>query len=185
MSANIFTDTDNRIIVFSDDVNNETMGKLSLELLSFISKDNKDENEKKNFTRSPIHLHINSGGGEVYDMWSLIDIILTSKTPIYTYCTGMAMSAAFLIFIAGHKRMVTPHSTLMYHQVSCYRYGKYQDLVDDREEMDWIQNTIEEYVIKRTGLTKSSLKEFRQKKQDTYFHSVDAIEFGIADQIVM
>lgn len=30
-------------------------------------------------------------GGGVYDTWALIDIILNSKTPIYTYCAGYAI----------------------------------------------------------------------------------------------
>lgn len=117
-------------------------------------------------------------------MWGLIDIILNSKTPIYTYCTGHAMSAAFKIFLAGHKRFCYKHSTFMYHQISFWRSGKYQDLVEDREEMDWLNKKIEEYVIDRTNLTKDDIKEIREKKKDFYIHSDKAVKYGIVDEVL-
>ena len=95
-------------------------------------------------------------------MWALIDIIENSKTPIYTYCTGYAMSAGFNIFLAGHKRYATKHATFLYHQFSGWRSGKYQDLVEDREEMDCIQNTIEQYVIAKTKFTKKQIIESKK-----------------------
>ena len=94
---NTYTNTDNRTFYLSDDVDNESIGKLMWYLLYQIRED--DEKDEKG---EPIKLYINSYGGSVYDMWGLIDVILNSKTPIYTYCTGYAMSAAFKIFLAGH-----------------------------------------------------------------------------------
>jgi len=117
-------------------------------------------------------------------MWGLIDVILNSKTPIYTYCTGCAMSAAFEIFLAGHKRFCYKHSTFMYHQMSYWKSGKYQDLVEDREEMDWLNKKSEEYVIDRTNLIKDDIKEIREKKKDFYIHSDEAIKYGIVDEVL-
>ena len=117
-------------------------------------------------------------------MWSLVDIMLQSKTPIYTYCTGYAMSAAFMIFLAGHKRIVTTHSTLMYHQLSQYISGKYQDMVENQKETDWVQKASEDFVFDRTKITRKALKENREKKQDWIFHSEDALKYGIATGVV-
>lgn len=99
----------------------------------------------------------------VYDMWMLIDTILSSKIPVHTYCNGYAMSAAFQIFLAGHKRFVGKHATFMYHQIYCWRSGKYQDLVDDREHMDYPNSQIEKYVIERTKLGQKDLDGIREK----------------------
>lgn len=71
----------------------------------------KSANEYEFNKRDPIKLYINSCGGTIYDMWALIDAIQNSKTPIHTYCMGYAMSAAFDIFLAGHKRYCYKHST--------------------------------------------------------------------------
>ena len=181
---NVYCNGENRLFYLSDDVDNSSIGQLCWSLISKLQEDNNKEEKEKNFTREPIKIYINSYGGSVYDMWALIDIILNSKTPIYTYCTGYAMSAAFKIFLAGHKRFATKHATFMYHQMSCKRHGKYQDLVEDREQMDYLQKSIEEYVVERTKLTQADMDDIREKKKDFYIHSKDAVRCGIVDEII-
>ena len=68
--------------------------------------------------------------------------------------------------------------------MNCWRSGKYQDLVEDREEMDWLNKKIEEYVISRTNLTEYDIKDIREKKKDFYIHSDKAINFGIVDEVL-
>lgn len=181
---NVYTNNEERIFFLSDDVDNESMGNLMWNILRLIKEDDEKDKKEKDYTRNPIKLYINSYGGSVYDMWGLIDIILQSKTPIYTYCTGYAMSAAFNIFLAGHKRYCYKHSTFMYHQMSCWRSGKYQDLVEDREEIDLLNNQIEEYVLKRTTFTENNIKEIREKKKDFWIHSNKVLDYGIVDEIL-
>ena len=127
---------------------------------------------------------MNSYGGEVYDMWALIDIMLTAKSPIYTYCTGYAMSAAFNIFLAGSKRFASKHSTFLYHQISCWRDSKYQDLVEDMVEIGYLQNDIELYVKDKSKITERKLKEVREKKIDWYIHYEEALKLGIITDII-
>jgi len=181
---NVFCNTDERIFYLSDDINNSSMGDVCFNLLYLLQQDDKNEEEQKKFERKPIKIYINSGGGEVYDMWALIDIIQNSKTPIYTYCTGYAMSAAFKIFLAGHKRFASKHATFLYHQMSCWRSGKYQDLVEDRKEMDFLQNELETYVSERTKINLKQLEDIRTKKKDWYIHSEEALSLGIVDKII-
>lgn len=181
---NTYCNGDERLFYLSDDVDNSSIGQLCWSLLFLLQQDDKKEETEKNFVRKPIKLYINSYGGSTYDMWALIDIILISKTPIYTYCTGYAMSAAFMIFLAGHKRFVTKHATFMYHQMSCKRQGKYQDLVEDRQQMDYLQKTIEEYVIDRTKLTQADIDDIREKKKNFFIHSVDALKWGIVHEVI-
>ena len=183
-STDIYCNSNNRLIYISDDINNCSIGAVCYNLLSIINDDDKQDEKEKNFTREPIKIYINSFGGELYDMWSLIDIILNSKTPIYTYCTGYAMSAAFKIFLAGHKRYATKHASFMYHQINCWYSGKYQDTVEYRKEIDKLQQQIEDYVIERTKITKEKVEEIRLEKKDFYIHSQEALELGIIDGII-
>ena len=184
MSSNVYIDTNKRLFYLSDDINNETIGQLCFNLLNIIKEDDEKDDKQKDFKREPIKIYINSGGGEVHDMWALIDIMLNAKTPIYTYCTGYAMSAAFNIFLAGSKRFISKHSVLLYHQISCWRIGKYQDLVEDRVEMDHMQNEIETYVKDRTKITDEKLIEVRKKKIDWYIHCNDALKLRIATDVI-
>lgn len=181
---NLYINTDKRIFLLSDDIDNEIIGKITWSILSLIQEDDEKDKKEKDYKRQPIKLYINSFGGEVYDMWGLIDVICSSKTPIYTYCTGYAISAAFHIFLSGHKRFCYKHSTFMYHQMSCFRKGKYQDLVEDREEMDWLNKKNEEYVIERTKLTKDDIEDIRERKKDFYIHAKDAIKYGIVNEVL-
>lgn len=149
---NVYVNLNERIIYISEDIDNGSLGVANFNLLSLINQDNKKENTEKNFVREPIKLYISSCGGSVYDTWGLIDIIQNSKMPIYTYCTGYAMSVAFVIFVAGHKRFISEHATLLCHQISCWRSGTYQDMLEDGEERDLLQTTIENFVKSHTNI---------------------------------
>jgi len=181
---NVLINTDKRIFYLSDDIDNSTIAQLNFNILYILDEDARNEKEKCNYERKPIRIYINSDGGNVYDMWSLIDIMLNSKTPIYTYCTGYALSAAFNIFLAGTKRFVSEHATLMYHQISCWRSGKYQDIVEDRTEIDLIQNNIENYIKSRCKITSKMLSENRLHKKNWYIHAYEATELDVATDII-
>lgn len=181
---NSYANTDKKTLFLSDNVDNESIGKLTWSILQQIREDDEKDEKEKDYKREPIKLYINSYGGSVYDMWGLIDIILNSKTPIYTYCTGYAMSAAFKIFLAGHKRYCYKHSTFMYHQMHCRLSGKLQDVEEDRKEVGNQNTKIEEYVIDRTNLTKDDIKEIREKRIDFYIHSDEAVKYGIVDEVL-
>ena len=181
---NVYFDEENRLIFISSDIDESSIGIVSYDILHLISIDNKNEKTNTHYEREPIKLYINSMGGSVYDMWGLIDIIINSKTPIHTYCTGYAMSATFLIFIAGHKRFTTKHSTFMCHQIWNRMSGKYQDLVQDMKEKDYLQKCLEQFVLEKTHMSKKCLKDIREKKMDYYIHGEDAIDLGIADVLI-
>lgn len=174
---------DERIFYLSDDIDNKSVGSISFNLLSLIEKDNSEDSKQKDYKRVPIKLYINSNGGELLDAWGLIDIILKSETPIYTYCSGYAMSAGFLIFLAGHKRYMYKHSTLMYHQIWFIRSGTYQNFIENETEREYYQNNMEEYVKQRTTISQDILDEIRVKKKDWYIHYEDALKYGIAQVI--
>ena len=183
MGACTYANTDERLFYLSDNINNISLGDICFNLLYILQQDDKNEETQKNFTRKPIKIYINSFGGAVYDMWALIDIIINSKTPIHTYCTGYAMSAGFIIFLAGHKRFVTKHATLMYHQLLMWDNGKITDMIELMEERKDNQKDIEEFIIKQTNITQEKLDEVRTQKIDWYIKSSEIEKLGIAEVI--
>lgn len=180
---NIYIDTEERILYLSDNIDNTSLGKACFNLLYLIKKDDDNEETQKNFKRKPITIFINSFGGSVYDMWAIIDIIINSKTPIYTYCTGYAMSAAFIIFLAGHERFVTKHATFMCHQLSMWDNGKLTDMQQIMEEREDNQRDIEDFIIKQTNISQEKLDEIRTKKIDWFINSSEVESLGIAEVI--
>lgn len=175
------TNNEERIFYLSGKIDETSIRPINFEILKLIQKDEELNASQKNFQSKPIKLFINSFGGSVYDAWSLIDIILRSETPIYTYCTGYVMSAAFLIFLAGHKRYATPNATMLYHQLSAGGWNKILDLQQDMQEYERLQSDIEKYVCKRTSIPHRVLEETKQKKIDWYIHSEDFERYKLAE----
>lgn len=176
----VFTSPEQRILFLSGELNSETAGTLVFEMLRLEEEDN----EKAEGERKPIKLYINSEGGNSYDMWGLIDRMLSCKTPVHTYCTGYARSAAFKIFLAGSRRFISRHSNLMYHQIAAGTEGKYLDMFADVEEMERQQKYIEKYVMERTKIPKERLLEVREKKIDWYITPEEAAVLGIATDFI-
>ena len=55
---------------------------------------------------------------------------------------------------------------------------------EDRKQIDYLQKSIEEYVIERTKLTKEDMDDIREKKKDFFIHSKEALKWGIVDEII-
>ena len=182
--STVFSSREERLFYVYGNINARNCADVAYDISQTNHEDDEKDKKEKDFKREPIRIYFNSFGGSVYDMWLLVDTILGSKTPVYTYCTGYAMSAAFIIFLAGHKRYMSPHATLMYHQIYCWRSGKYQDLVDDREQTDHLNEMIENFVVERCGLTKEDLLNIRERKKDTYFSADEAKKLKIIDSIM-
>lgn len=182
---NIFINEEKRTIYIHDDIDQNSMSKVCYSLLSILSTDQEKEDKEKNFERQPIKIYINSSGGYVDDMWALVDIMLNSKTPIYTYSTSYADSCGFLIFIAGTRRFITKHTAMMCHQFSsAICRTTYQGIKEYVKEWDRLWKDFEEYICSRTKITKERLQEVREKKLDWYIYSEESIELGVATDIV-
>lgn len=180
---NVYVDQDNRIIMLHDNIGAETTAKVNYWLLQFITQDSMGAGALKEYNPFPISLYIHSHGGYLNDMWSTIGIIESSKTPIYTVCTGIAQSAAFFIFISGHKRYIGKYAELMYHQLSDGTWGTYTDIKQDVNKIRKDQVKLEEYVCKKTALSRKELIKIRDEKRDRYIGANEAIRLKCADYI--
>ena len=181
---NIYIDTEKRLFYIQEDIDEATMGKVCFELLKILQEDNKNEKEKKEFVREPIKLYINSSGGYVDDAWALISIMLKSKTPIYTYCTSYAHSAAFLIFIAGEKRFITNDSWMICHQFSNWINGEYQYIKDKVADLDKLWEKFLKYICSRTRITATTLNRIKDCRIDWSIYSEQLLELGVATDVI-
>jgi ATP-dependent Clp protease protease subunit len=142
------------------------------------------EINEDNKTSSPIKLYINSYGGDVYEFFGLIDVIIASKTPVYTYTLGAAMSCALLVALAGHKRFAYKHSTFMYHQISLGEWDVAKNLEEDLIETKRLHKLIEEMVLDKTTITKEQIEDVHNHKRDWYISPEEALKYKIIDQII-
>ena len=67
--------------------------------------------------RRDFTLFINSDGGSSFDALALVNLMKLHGR-VDTVCLGVALSGAADLLAAGRKRLVTPNSVAMIHQVS-------------------------------------------------------------------
>ncbi len=133
--------------------------------------------------REPIRLYINSPGGEPTEGFALISAIELSKTPIYTINIGQWSSMAFLVGIAGHRRLSLPNVSFLMHDGSIFLYGS-ANKVKDRVAFE---DRIEEEIVKPYVLSHSNMDEETYDKLDRkefYMLPNDALEYGFIDEII-
>lgn len=147
---------------------------------SMIEIDNRNEKMYKKYKRKPINVYIDTCGGDLYSALSIYDILRASKTPINTICTGKAMSAGSVIFLAGKKRLVSKHATILIHSIISGCHGPTKDVLDHAEDLKRMQKQLEEIYIDRTNISKDKLRKIKNKKEDFIVDAKEAIKLEIA-----
>lgn len=153
-------------------------------LLSIIDEINQLNIQDANIPRKdlkPITILISSEGGVLNEALALCDAITTSRIPIITVCQDIAYSAAFLIFISGHKRICYKHSAFLYHEGSGGAAGTYDQVQEANKNYKDLINSVKDFVVERTNITKQKLGQ--KKNHDWYIGSKEAIDLGIVDKI--
>ncbi len=130
-----------------------------------------------------VTLYINSPGGSVDSGMALYDVMQAVSCPVRTVCVGLAASMAALLFVSGTERGMLPHSRLMIHDPLIVQTGgsalKLKAVSDDLMETRQI---IARVIAEHSG--KSTDEVLAKTASDSYFRAEEAIEFGLADQII-
>jgi ATP-dependent Clp protease protease subunit len=178
-------ETKSRTIFLKDDLTSETMSDIVEKIYNFNQEDADAEVWVKDYYREPIRLVINTHGGDAYCCLSLIDVIESSITPIYTIALN-AFSAGLFILIAGHKRFAYKRSTMMYHQVQVDPgYGDLKSIKHEIEESKRIEGIIKEFLFEKTKLTPELLELVDTTDKEWYIDANEALSYGIIDQILV
>ena len=161
---------------------NDNVENCAEDLIKMILRCNKEDKGKPTEERKPIKIFIDSNGGDATFMWSIMNLIEISKTPVWTvnYCT--AYSAAAEILASGHKRFALPGSHVMIHLGSCAYSGDAANVATTKKYFDAMTKKTVDHLLKKTKI-KPQL--FKKKTQTDWFLSEeDALKNGIVDKIV-
>ena len=136
--------------------------------------------------KMPINVIINSPGGSVYSMLSIIDAMTTTTCPIRTIGTGMVMSAAVPILASGTKGMreVTKHCRIMIHQPSWGNHGSYTDMKIQAKEVDVLHKIYKDLLRTNSKLTAKQINDL-VSPGDSYLSAkqIVAPKMKLADKI--
>lgn len=133
-------------------------------------------------SRKPIWLYIESIGGNAIYMWTLIDAIFASVTPVYTANMGLAASAAGLIFMAGSKRFMMPRAKVMIHEGSASFEGDAGKVLDFSDAYKKDLKATRDFILDHTAIPKAQLT--KKRSNDWELDSALCLQYHVCDQIV-
>ena len=134
----------------------------------------------------PIHLYLDSIGGQVNAGLQIYDIIKGAPMELSIWCTGMAASMAAILLAGGQKgrRFILPHSQVMIHEplISGGVGGSATSIQRTAESILETKRIAVELLAADTG---KSLKEVEQAISfDNYMNAEEAVAFGLCDAVV-
>ena len=115
-------------------------------------------------------------------MWSIVNAIQMSKTPVWTINWCTAYSAGAVILAAGHKRFAMPGSSALVHSGSCFYSGNQEQVDAAKKFFDKIGKDADDFLLTHTKIDK---KTFNKKKaNDWYFNTQESLDSGLVDKII-
>ncbi|XP_055903372.1 ATP-dependent Clp protease proteolytic subunit [Eupeodes corollae] len=132
----------------------------------------------------PVHLYINSPGGQVTAGLAIYDTMQYVKPPIATWCIGQACSMGSLLLAAGEPgmRYSLPNSRIMIHQPSGGAQGQATDIQIQAEEIMKLKNQLTQIYVKHTNQDFDSL--MAKMERDKFMSPEEAQELGIVDHVL-
>lgn len=173
-------------IYFYTDVNSRSIYELisAIKTLEYEMQFMKfDLNQVYGFSIEPvIYLHINSGGGYLYDGFLGSDYILQSKVKIVSIIDGYCASSATLLSMCCQERWMNKNSSILIHQLSGGCWGKFYEMEDNFKNSKKAQKKLVKFYQKYTNLNKEEINSWLKK--DVEFTSKKCLSMGFVDKVV-
>ncbi len=175
-----------RIVMLDTDVNEHSSSLIVAQMLFLESED----------PNADILFYINSPGGSVTAGLAIYDTMQFIKPDVSTIVLGQACSMGSFLAQAGTagKRIVLPESRTMIHRVSSGTPGtrgsvhvqelQFEDAKRSFEESQRINQRLTELYVKHNTAGKTYDELFGDMKFDTFLSAQQAVEYGLADQVI-
>lgn len=173
-------DMTKRHLYIIDDVDEGTGSAIESSIRFFNYIDNEQGTPIED--RIPIKIFINTYGGDLLSAFTIMDAIKLSTTPVWVINQGKAYSAGFLIFICGHKRLSLSTSSFLFHEGSIRTGGDAHKFESGADFYKKQRVMMKDLILEQTKITEEEYNE--HKKDDWWLTTSEAIDLGIADQII-
>lgn len=162
-----------RVIFVNGEINQELADEFLKQVMHLVMLD----------SEAPIHVIINSCGGEIDAGLKMCDVVAQCPCQIHAYCFTKAYSMAAILFesVNGSRNMVG-HSKLMLHQPSVMgiQRGSASEVEELSKQLIEKNDLLLSMVADRCRWSLGKLKE--ETVKDRYFDAKEALETGLADQ---
>lgn len=175
-----------RIIMLDTDVSEHSASLIVAQML-FLEAENPDKD---------ILFYINSPGGSVTAGLAIYDTMQFIKCDVSTIVIGQAASMGSFLANAGAqgKRYVLPESRTMIHRVSSGTRGtggsvhvqelEMEDNIRHLQESKRLNERLTQLYIKHNTRGKTYEEMFETMKFDTFLSAEQAVELGLADEVI-
>ena len=162
-----------RIIFLGSDIDSTVANTINGQLLFLDSLNHND-----------ITMYINSPGGSVVDGLAIYDVMQLVHSDIKTICVGLGASMGSIILSGGTKgkRFALPHSKILIHQPLGGVKGQASDIKIVAEEIEKQKFELYRILSKNTG--QSIEKITKDADRDFYMSALEAVDYGIIDNII-
>ena len=147
----------------------------------------KDVREALAEVEGDVVVWINSPGGSVYeagDIYTMLEKRAASGAKVTTIASGVAASAAAMVFLAGTDRLIGGMTELMFHEASqgIVMFGKADEIAAEAEKtvgsLRKTNGQLVDRIVDRTG--KSTDEAARLLRVESWYVQKDAIAEGFA-----
>jgi len=142
----------------------------------------------------PILIHLKTNGGEWHEGMAIYDAIKFSPCLITILNYTEARSMSSLIFSAGDKRVMMPHSSFMFHDGTMGMEGTVKQFLNEANQL---KKTGQQMMDIYTGVMRFSsmwadksekdleewLRGHMDKKEEVYLSAKEAVKYGFADEV--
>lgn len=175
-----------RIVMLDSDVNSHSASLIVSQML-YLEAENPD---------ADILFYINSPGGSVTAGLSIYDTMQFIKCDVSTIVIGQAASMGSFLAQAGApgKRIVLPESRTMIHRVSSGTRGtsgsvhvqelEFEDAKRHLDESKYLNQRLTELYVRHNSKDKTYEQLFDDMKFDTFLSAEEAVQYGLADQVI-
>lgn len=133
----------------------------------------------------PIAVYIDSFGGDVYALLTMIAAMEQVPNQIITCALSKAMSAGAMLLACGDVRYASEHSTLMIHEISAGTVGHIDDIHTQHTNITKLNEKLMKLLVKKCKIKGGvvALKKQLANQRDLYLDPEEAVKFGLIDHI--
>lgn len=129
-----------------------------------------------------IDIHINSGGGDVFESIAIGNNLKQHQGEVDIYIDGLAASGASIIAAAGDNVYMYPNSTQMIHNAWTIAIGNSKELRKQADDLDKIDSSVTaSYMDKFVG-TEEELKVLLA--DESFLTAEECLTFGLCTKII-
>jgi ATP-dependent Clp protease, protease subunit len=163
-----------RIVFLGNPINDDVANVIIAQLL-FLEADNPEKD---------IFLYINSPGGSVYAGLAIYDTMKFLRSPVNTYCMGIAASMGSFLLAAGTKgkRYALPNSRIMLHQPSGGTQGTAADIEIQAKEILYLRERLNRIYAENTAQPIEQINE--DLDRDRFMSPDEAKDYGLIDHVI-